>query len=42
MNPKFKEKIIKLGGVAADNTHLPLHSRGMDEIPSILLDKVSR
>ncbi|MEM1558351.1 MAG: pyruvate kinase alpha/beta domain-containing protein [Thermoproteota archaeon] len=32
MDPRFKEGIIKLGGVAVDNTHLPLHSRGMDNV----------
>ncbi|MBO3799960.1 MAG: hypothetical protein FGF52_02740 [Candidatus Brockarchaeota archaeon] len=32
MNPEFKERIIKLGGVAVDNTHLPLHGRGMDRV----------
>lgn len=32
MNPKFKEEIVKLGGVAVDNTHLPLHGRGMDRV----------
>jgi hypothetical protein len=32
MNPKFKEEIIKLGGIAIDETHLPLHEKGMDDI----------
>ncbi|MBO3839888.1 MAG: pyruvate kinase alpha/beta domain-containing protein [Thermoproteota archaeon] len=32
MDPEFKERIIKLGGLAVDNTHLPLHGRGMDRV----------
>jgi len=32
MNPKFKERITELGGLAVDNTHLPLHGRGMDKV----------
>ncbi len=32
MNSKFKEEIIKLGGIAIDETHLPLHKKGMDDI----------
>lgn len=32
MNPKFKEEIVKLGGIAIDETHLPLHGKGMDDI----------
>jgi hypothetical protein len=32
MDPKLKESIAKMGGLAADKTHLPLHERGMDEI----------
>ncbi|MEM3713195.1 MAG: pyruvate kinase alpha/beta domain-containing protein [Thermoproteota archaeon] len=32
MNPKLKEKIIELGGLAVDNTHLPLHIRVMDKV----------
>ena len=32
MNPKLKEKIGKLGGYAADETHLPLHEKGIDDV----------
>jgi hypothetical protein len=32
MEPKLKEKIISLGGIAEDGTHLPLHGRGMDKV----------
>ncbi|MEM2089161.1 MAG: pyruvate kinase alpha/beta domain-containing protein [Thermoproteota archaeon] len=32
MVPELKDKIVKLGGVAADGTHLPLHGKGMDEV----------
>lgn len=32
MNPKFKEEVIKLGGIAIDETRLPLHGKGMDDI----------
>ena len=32
MESEFKEKIVELGGVAADETHLPLHERGMDDV----------
>ncbi|MBC7091885.1 MAG: hypothetical protein H5T50_08280 [Nitrososphaeria archaeon] len=32
MEKEFKEKIIALGGIAADETHLPLHERGMDDV----------
>jgi hypothetical protein len=32
MEKELKEKIIKLGGIAADETHLPLHKRGMDDV----------
>jgi hypothetical protein len=32
MVPELKEKIVKLGGVAADGTHLPLHGKGMDAV----------
>lgn len=36
MDPKFKEEITKLGGVAIDETHLPLHRRGMDKVRNTL------
>jgi len=36
MNPKLKEKIIKLGGVAVDKTHLPLHKKGIDDVRNTL------
>lgn len=32
MVPELKEKIVKLGGVAADGTHLALHGKGMDDV----------
>lgn len=32
MEPELKEKIAKLGGGAADETHLLFHKRGMDDI----------
>jgi len=32
MEPKLKEKISSLGGIAEDGTHLPLHGRGMDKV----------
>ncbi len=32
MEPELKERIVKLGGVAADRTNLPLHGRGMDRV----------
>ncbi|MEM2110541.1 MAG: pyruvate kinase alpha/beta domain-containing protein [Candidatus Bathyarchaeia archaeon] len=32
MSPSLKEKIVKLGGLAADKTHLPLHQMGMDDV----------
>jgi hypothetical protein len=32
MDSKLKGSIDKIGGVAIDKTHLPLHGRGMDEI----------
>lgn len=32
MQAEFKERIAKLGGVAVDETHLPLHERGMDDV----------
>ncbi|MGB9806594.1 MAG: pyruvate kinase alpha/beta domain-containing protein [Thermoproteota archaeon] len=34
MDPKLKEEIINLGGTAVDQTHLPLHQRGMDKVRS--------
>ena len=36
MSPKLKEKITKLGGVAVDGTHLPLHTKGMDDVRNTL------
>lgn len=32
MQAEFKERIAKLGGTAVDETHLPLHERGMDDV----------
>jgi len=32
MNPKLKDEVVRLGGVAADETHLPLHKRGMNDV----------
>jgi hypothetical protein len=32
MDPKLKEEITNLRGVAVDQTHLPLHQRGMDKV----------
>ena len=32
MRPKLKEEIMKFGGKAVDETHLPLHKRGMDKV----------
>lgn len=32
MDPELKEEIGKLGGIADDGTHLPLHGRGMDKV----------
>jgi hypothetical protein len=32
MVSELKQKIVKLGGVAEDSTHLPLHGRGMDKV----------
>lgn len=32
MDSKLKEEIEKLGGIAIDQTHLPLHQRGMDKV----------
>jgi hypothetical protein len=31
MNPKLKDRMVKLGAVPVDETHLPLHSKGMDD-----------
>lgn len=36
MEPKLKEKIIKLGGNAVDETHLPLHTKGIDDVRNTL------
>jgi hypothetical protein len=32
MEPGLKEEIAKLGGLAIDGTHLPLHGKGMGDI----------
>jgi len=32
MDQKLKEEITRLGGIAVDQTHLPLHQRGMDKV----------
>ncbi|MEM2794826.1 MAG: pyruvate kinase alpha/beta domain-containing protein, partial [Thermofilaceae archaeon] len=32
MNSEFKQKISELGGVAVDETHLPLHGKDMDDV----------
>lgn len=32
MDPQLKKRIVELGGVAVDGTHLPLHERGMDDV----------
>jgi hypothetical protein len=32
MEKELKEKIVKLGGIAVDKAHLPLHKRGMDDV----------
>lgn len=32
MGEEFKEKIVKAGGLAADETHLPLHEKGVDAV----------
>jgi hypothetical protein len=32
VDSELKEKIVKLGGIVVDNTHLPLHARGMDKV----------
>lgn len=34
MNPELKEEVVKLGSVAVDETHLPFHKRGMDDVRS--------
>ncbi len=36
MRSKLKEEIGRLGGIALDETHLPLHKRGMDKIRNTL------
>jgi hypothetical protein len=36
MKPELKEKIAKMGGVAVDETHLPLHKKGVDDIRNTL------
>lgn len=36
MNPELKEGIAKLGGVAVDETHVPLHEKGMDDVRNTL------
>lgn len=32
MRETFKDRIIEAGGTAIDNTHLPLHEKGMDDV----------
>ncbi|MBS7609022.1 hypothetical protein KEJ19_00420 [Candidatus Bathyarchaeota archaeon] len=32
MEAGLKDRIVKLGGIAVDETHLPLHERGMDKV----------
>ena len=32
MDPQLKRRIVELGGIALDGTHLPLHERGMDYV----------
>ncbi|MEM4141257.1 MAG: pyruvate kinase alpha/beta domain-containing protein [Nitrososphaeria archaeon] len=32
MEKEFKEKIVKAGGLAVDETNLPLHEKGVDDI----------
>ncbi|KYK38257.1 MAG: hypothetical protein AYK18_17550 [Theionarchaea archaeon DG-70] len=32
MNPMYKQEITELGGKAVDETHLPLHTEGMDDV----------
>lgn len=32
MEPQLKRRIVELGGVAVDGTHLPLHEKGMDDV----------
>lgn len=36
MNPKLKGEIIKLGGIAIDGTHLPLHEKNIDKVRNTL------
>lgn len=36
MKAKFKEEMERVGGIAVDETHLPLHRRGMDKIRNTL------
>lgn len=36
MGSGFKEKIAELGGIAVDETNLPLHERGMDDVRNTL------
>jgi len=36
MKPELKEKIVKLGGTAVDEAHLPLHEKGMDNVRNAL------
>lgn len=36
MEPELKGRITELGGIAADETHLPLHERGMDDVRNTL------
>ena len=36
MKPDLKEEIVKLGGVAVDDPHLPLHEKGMDDVRNTL------
>jgi len=36
MKTELKERIVKLGGVAVDETHLPLHKKGMDKVRNTL------
>lgn len=36
MESEFKEKIAELRGIAVDETHLPLHERGMEDVRNTL------
>lgn len=36
MRTEFKDEIVKLGGEAVDETHLPLHGSGMDDVRNSL------